>query len=65
MADVRAKGRWERGRWTVELARSLITGAQDDLPLVLGRTYNLSVAVFDASEWQEHAVSKTFTLNLE
>jgi hypothetical protein len=65
MADVRAKGRWDRGRWTVEFSRRLTTGSQDDLLLAPKRTYHASVAVFNAAEWQEHAVSKTFVLNLE
>jgi hypothetical protein len=38
LADVRARGVWEDGAWTVELARPLETGWPDDLPLRLGET---------------------------
>jgi len=33
LADVRARGIWEEGHWTVELARALETGEADDLAL--------------------------------
>jgi hypothetical protein len=30
-ADIKAKGVWADGRWTIEFARALDTGAQDDV----------------------------------
>jgi len=54
VADVRAKGRWEAGRWTVEFSRALSTGHADDVAFVPGRTYALGVTTFDGrghKEW--------------
>lgn len=46
-ADVRAKGRWQGGRWTVELARKLNTGNPDDTAFDPARAYSMAVAVQD------------------
>ncbi len=46
-ADVRAKGSWKDGRWTLELARSLDTAHADDTRFDLARTYRMAAAVFD------------------
>lgn len=43
--DVRAAGRWDNGRWTLELARPLRTGSSFDMDL-RGECY-MGVALFD------------------
>lgn len=48
-ADVRAKGAWADGKWTVELARELETGQPDDTALVASRTYRMALSVHDRS----------------
>ncbi len=42
-ADVRGKGRWQDGRWTVELQRKLDTGHDDDVVFAMGRDYLFAV----------------------
>ncbi len=46
-ADVRAKGKWEYGRWTVEFMRKLDTGHTDDTVFETKKTYAIAVAVQD------------------
>lgn len=46
-ADVRAKGKWANGYWTVELLRKLDTGHPDDTAFDPRRTYAMAVAVQD------------------
>jgi hypothetical protein len=43
-ADVRAKGAWKSGRWTVELERALATGFPDDTDFDLARPLLFAVA---------------------
>jgi hypothetical protein len=44
-ADVRAKGAWADGKWTLELARKLNTGNKDDTAFDLSRAYKFAVGV--------------------
>jgi hypothetical protein len=46
-ADVRAKGVWSSGGWTLELSRLLDTRHPDDTALDPQRTYKIAVAAFD------------------
>lgn len=46
-ADVRAKGQWAKGRWTVEFARSLNTGHEDDAVFRPDRCHPMAVATFN------------------
>ena len=46
-ADIRAKGAWRDGRWTIELARKLKTGNDDDVPLEVGGTYLFGVTCYE------------------
>jgi hypothetical protein len=46
-ADVRAKGRWENGAWTIEFGRKLNTGHGDDVQFKLnaGKKYLFGVSI--------------------
>ena len=46
-ADVRAKGVWASGRWTLEIERRLVTGQPDDTAFDLTRSYKMALATFD------------------
>lgn len=46
-ADVRAKGVWRDGRWTLELERKLSTGHPDDAAFAPGRAIKMAAATFD------------------
>ena len=46
-ADVRAKGAWSDGWWTLELERKLSTGYPDDTEFDPKRTYKLAVSAHD------------------
>jgi hypothetical protein len=46
-ADVRAKGVWANGRWTLEFERRLDTGNPDDTAFDLARSYKMALATFD------------------
>ncbi|HSH69000.1 MAG TPA: ethylbenzene dehydrogenase-related protein [Deferrisomatales bacterium] len=46
-ADIRAKGAWKEGVWTVEFQRKLVTGHGDDLQLVRGGSYEFGVSRYE------------------
>lgn len=46
-ADVRAKGLWNNGLWTIEFSRKLRTGHPDDLAFELGRSYLFGVSRYE------------------
>lgn len=46
-ADVRAKGRWSDGWWTLEMSRRLDTGFSDDTTFDPKRSYRMALSVFD------------------
>ena len=46
-ADIRAKGAWRDGVWTVEMARRLDTGNPDDLQLDPTQSYQFGVSRFE------------------
>jgi hypothetical protein len=54
-ADVRAKGVWRNGRWTVEFKRSLSTGHPDDAAFAPGRAIKMAVATFDRTGEMDRA----------
>lgn len=45
-ADVRAKGVWANGQWTIEVARKLRTGHDDDVGFALGGVYLFGVSCY-------------------
>jgi Ethylbenzene dehydrogenase len=46
-ADVRAKGVWSDGRWTLEFGRALHTGNNDDIQFDTSRTYLFGVSRYE------------------
>lgn len=46
-ADVRGKGAWRDGRWTVELGRKLATGHDDDTQFEPARRYKIAISTHD------------------
>lgn len=61
VADVKAKDSWSNGFWHLELARKLDTGNEDDVVFRIGESLQGGVAIFDASEPTDHAISDTLT----
>ncbi|MFC1620932.1 ethylbenzene dehydrogenase-related protein [Candidatus Omnitrophota bacterium] len=43
-ADIKAKGIWSDGRWTMEFSRFLNTGNPDDIQFVPGKSYQFGVS---------------------
>ena len=46
-ADVRARGKWEDGIWTIEFGRRLITGHQDDVQFTRNQTHQFGISRFE------------------
>jgi len=63
-ADVRARGHWADGHWTVELSRALSTGHADDAELAGVRSTPFALAVLDRAEDEDHASSEVLRLVL-
>ncbi len=59
IADIKAKGVWQSGYWQLELSRQLNTGHDDDIQFVVGEVYRGGIAVFDATENDQHLISET------
>lgn len=50
-ADIKAKGKWENGVWTLEISRKLTTTSAKDIQFKdLAKTYSFAVAAFDNSQ---------------
>ena len=46
-ADVRAKGVWKDGYWTLEFSRKLVTGYPDDVQFDTSLTYTFGVSCYE------------------
>ena len=46
-ADVKAKGVWSYGRWTIEFARTLQTGNGDDIQFDVSKDYLFGVSRYE------------------
>jgi hypothetical protein len=56
-ADVRAKGLWQKGSWTVEFSRALVTGHNDDLQFSnLNQSYQFGVSTLEIAGRKENPV---------
>jgi hypothetical protein len=64
-ADVRAKGVWRSGWWTVEWSRKLDTGHSDDTAFVVGKGYGFAIGVSREAEDEDHLVSLPYTLQFK
>lgn len=64
-ADVRAKGVWRNGLWSLEMGRKLDTGHPDDAAIPIGKPIRMALAVFDHTEHEQHSVSKVLSLTLQ
>ena len=53
--DVRAKGAWAKGQWTIEFARKLKTGHDDDVVFTPGASYLFAVACYAMALDTPHA----------
>ena len=64
--DVLARGTWNAGAWTVELARALRTGHPDDRDLESagGLDVPFALAILDRAEDEDHAASGMLLLRL-
>ena len=64
--DVLARGTWNAGTWTVELARALRTGHPDDRDLESagGLDVPFALAILDRAEDEDHAASGMLLLRL-
>lgn len=64
--DIRARGVWADGHWTLEMARALDTGdPEGDRALARGDRVEAAVAVFDDVGDYYHSSSGLFTLAIE
>lgn len=46
-ADVKAKGQWADGKWTIEFARALNTGNEDDILLDIDKEYLFGISKYE------------------
>lgn len=64
IADVKAKGMWKAGFWTVELSRQLDTGNSDDVKFRPGQKITGQIAVFNRSSDEHKSVSEPLLFDL-
>jgi hypothetical protein len=46
-ADIKAKGVWAEGKWTIEFSRALNTGNNDDVQFDISKTYQFGVSRYE------------------
>lgn len=52
-ADIRAKGHWQDGAWSIEFSRRLYTGHADDIVLIPGGNYLFAVSRYEMAAGAE------------
>ncbi len=57
IADVKARGVWSNGKWTLEMSRKLNTGNPDDIIFNTGQAVVGGIAIFDHSGNDDHSHS--------
>lgn len=62
IADVRAKGVWRNGVWSLEMARRLDTGHPDDAIIPASGRIPFAIAAFNDVDGGSHSVSPTIIL---
>lgn len=65
VADIKAKGVWENGKWILEISRKLNTGNNDDVIFEANKSVSGGIALFDHSENSDHLISKTLTFRFK
>ncbi|MBO6561375.1 MAG: hypothetical protein JJ959_12605 [Nisaea sp.] len=65
IADVKAKGVWSNGMWTLEMARKLDTGHADDAVIPASGDVMMAIAAFNDIDGEKHSVSKEITLRVK
>ncbi len=64
-ADVRAKGEWKAGRWTLETRRVLDTGSKYDVAFVPGEPVYITVAGYNRTQTRHSEHIKPIRVVLE
>jgi Ethylbenzene dehydrogenase len=64
-ADVRAKGAWHQGRWTLEVRRVLDTKSPYDVALTPGKPVYVSIAAFNRTQTRHSEHLKPIRLLLQ
>ena len=62
IADVKAKGVWQNGRWHLEMSRKLDTGNPDDAVIPKVGQIEIAVAAFNDVDMRDHSTSGKITL---
>ena len=62
-SDVKAKSRWHKDKWQLEIKRLLDTGHDDDVKFILGKNIRAGISVFNDSDDDIHFVSETLEFN--
>lgn len=52
-ADIKAKGIWKDGQWTIEFGRLLVTGNGDDIPFDIKQSYQFGVSRHEIAGLEE------------
>lgn len=52
-ADIKAKGIWKDGQWTIEFGRALVTGNGDDIPFDIKQSYQFGVSRYEIAGREE------------
>ncbi len=61
--DLKAGVKWADGKWTVEIARKLVTGSEKDVQFDdMGKTYTFGVAYFDNAQVRHSYMEKPLKL---
>lgn len=64
--DVAAKGLWKRKKWTLEIARKLETGHDDDIQFnERGKPYYFGISIHNNSGGDSHVTSKVVVLRFK
>lgn len=61
IADIKARGVWKDGMWTLEIQRKLNTGHSDDVVFVPGTAVKGGISIFNRTGDDDHTTSKILT----
>lgn len=64
--DISVGAKWEKGKWTVEIARKLVTGSKFDVNFKdLNKTYGFGLGFFDNAQVRHAYVQEPLILNFQ